>query len=288
MQPIKKTPQQFANGEIGIYENIPFDDYKALVAVNASSLKLMERSPLHFRYNYLNPRKDSEALSLGRVAHACIFEPDKFKNYAVAPKTDGRTKEGKGTKAKFLSDNEGREFIDKEEYDISIELRDAVYSNPVAKIILEKEGYHELTLVWNDVVTGVLCKARLDRYTNFVYSGVAEPVIIDLKTCQDARALPFSRDILKYKYYFSMCFYMKGLQTLLGVPHRRSILIAVETPRPHGVLLQQLSSDWIDAGMKEVEKHLATFKLCNETNEWSGYAQEIINSVPPPYSFTEN
>lgn len=278
--------EDFQLGKQGVYKDVPFGVYASLKAVSSSALKLMERSPLHFRYNYINPRKDTSALSLGRMTHLAIFEPEAFKQYAVMPKFDGRTTVGKADKAKWISEHEGMLFVEQDEYNTAVELRDSVFSHPTAKRILEIPSEHELSIVWNDPITGVLCKGRIDRYTAFVYKdGESEPVVIDLKTCQDARPKAFSRSIFEYKYYFSLAFYLRGLQTILGKTHNKAVIIAVETPNPHGVNVQQLNNGWLYNGFQEIDKYLAEFKRCEEANVWDGYTTDILESSPASYMF---
>ena len=55
-----------------------FEKYLALNAVNASALKKMARSPLHYWHEYVNPdrppRKVTPALSLGSAFHSLVLE----------------------------------------------------------------------------------------------------------------------------------------------------------------------------------------------------------------------
>lgn len=46
-----------------------FKDYKAVKALNLSSLVEIERSPAHFKYKLENPIEETEALSKGRLIH---------------------------------------------------------------------------------------------------------------------------------------------------------------------------------------------------------------------------
>lgn len=274
-----QSNEDFLSGKQGFYLGLDFEIYKSLKAINASSLKEMNRSPLHFKYLYDNHKRDSESLSLGRAAHKAIFENEEFKKFKVMPKFDGRTTVGKEGKAKWLLDNEGVELIEQDEYNLATEMRDACYNHSTAKVLLETKSYHELSMVWED--NGVLCKGRIDRY--IMEKG--SPVVLDLKTTQDAREEFFWKDIKKWMYYYSLSFYLRGLEIIRNKSHKRAIIVAVESSAPHGVLVRELGAGWIANGLWQIEEHLKTFKKCTDVGIWDGYTNEIITSHPPAFLF---
>jgi len=59
-------------------------DYAAIRAVNISSLKYLEQSPLLYRYRMANPEPRKQAFLIGGAFHCAVLEPDLFdKRYAV-------------------------------------------------------------------------------------------------------------------------------------------------------------------------------------------------------------
>src|ERR687887_272002 len=58
--------------------SMTFAEYRAIDAVNWSSLREMLGSPAPYRYRLDHPREDSTTLALGRAVHAAVFEPDRL------------------------------------------------------------------------------------------------------------------------------------------------------------------------------------------------------------------
>lgn len=291
-----KTKEQFLAGETGFYQNIPFDEYQRLKAVNSTSLKEMSYSPLHCYYAFTNGREDTDALSLGRTAHAAIFEPERFKNFLVVPEFTGLTKDGKEStrsaeaiekKKKWLEQHKDSEFVEQEEYDTAKELAESCYNHPATKALLETKSYNELTGVWRDEATGLLCKIRIDRLINYKHQDKVYPTILDAKTfSKRVISHNVNREIYDRKYYFQKAFYIKGVNAILNPENKtQSILIFVETQSPHGVLPYQLGQSWIVAGAWEVNDALKRFKECQDKGEWAGYESTIVQSTPPSWAF---
>lgn len=275
--------EKFRAGEIGFYEDIPFSEYAALKAVNSSTLKEMLVSPLHFKYLLDNPRKDTSSMRVGRAVHTAVLEPSEFsKQYIQEPKFDKRTTKGKEDSAKWNKQNTGKEVIESAEYDKCLAIRESVYRNSRAKQLLDVPAPNEISFIWRDKGTGVLCKGRLDRYVSIDN----KPTVLDLKTTS-RRATPkdFIKDILEYKYYFSAAHYLKGLSTLTGKEHTKFIIIAAESTAPYGVATYQLSNTWIANGFWQVEELLKTYKECLDNGVWRGYEENIVEIDAPSYAF---
>jgi exodeoxyribonuclease VIII len=56
----------------------PDADYRAAHGLNWSRLKVLDKSPLHYKHAIDHPRADTPALSLGRAFHAALLEPDRY------------------------------------------------------------------------------------------------------------------------------------------------------------------------------------------------------------------
>ncbi len=287
-----KTKEEFFQGITGFYENISFDEYKSLKAINASALKEMPYSPLHCHYAFTVGREDTDALSLGRTSHVALFEPERFEKMLVMPEFTGKTLDGKDStrskdakekKDKWLKEHEGCEFVEEDERSTAKILADSVMKHPGAKKLIEKKSYNELTGVWTDPVTGLLCKLRMDRFIRL--DEIA--TIIDAKTFSD-RVIPenVNREIYRRKYYFSKGWYLRGINEILGENKQaQSILIFIETQAPHGVLPYKLDEWWIENANKEINSSLRKFKECQDKGEWPGYSQEMILSQPQSWMF---
>ena len=91
---------------------IPNKEYRAMDGVSSSDLKKMAKSPAHFRYWKDNPEEDTPSLLFGRAVHKYILEKDDFyKEFAVAPDINRRTKDGKAQWLLFQDQNEGKDIV---------------------------------------------------------------------------------------------------------------------------------------------------------------------------------
>lgn len=280
--------EKFLAGEVGLYPDISFEDYCKLKAVNASTLKLMEISPLHFHYYLTTGKPETDAMRLGKHVHAAIFEPKKFaSDYIVQPEFTGLTKDGKESsrsadaqdkKKKWLEENKGKEYMSNEEKLEAEEIRDAIYSHSRAKQLLDIDSYDELTLVWDDEQTGLKCKGRVDRFIKVD----GENTVLDLKTSSKyVTEKYFAKEVYDRKYYFSMAWYLRGMDAIYKAKkneetkHHSAIIIAVETARPHGVLVYKLHDQWIYSGGMEIDRYLQEIKNCQDAGVWRGYSEQV-------------
>ena len=102
-----------AQMKVGIYPNISNEEYHASEGISASGLKLISRSPAHYKYSV---REETLAMRRGSATHCKVFEPDQFENrYAVAPECDKRTKAGKETWAELEAS--GKIILSADEYE---------------------------------------------------------------------------------------------------------------------------------------------------------------------------
>ena len=67
---------------------------------------LTGKSPEYFRFAMDNPQPTTPAMKFGSAIHMNVLQPEEFHiNYAVAPKFDKRTKQGKANHAEFVNSN---------------------------------------------------------------------------------------------------------------------------------------------------------------------------------------
>ncbi len=68
-----------------LIHGMSFDDYRAIPAVNWSSLKHMAASAKHYRHALTNDRPDTPAMEMGRAAHcAVVGDHAEERAYALA------------------------------------------------------------------------------------------------------------------------------------------------------------------------------------------------------------
>lgn len=269
----------------GIYHGLSFLDYQRIDAVNQSLLGLFDRSPAHARYAMLHPDESTPEQSLGTATHAAILEPERFATqWVIAPKIDKRTNAGKEAWARFQSENGGREWIDAESYGFAKGMADAVYGHHILRDALTGPGQNEVTVLWVDPVTGLLCKARIDRFCKV--AGFSS--VLDLKSTRDAQPCAFAKSVYTYGYHRQAAFYLDGLDELSGKTYpRKHFIAAVESSPPHGVVLYELDTDAIVEGRAKYRRALDLYAECRKSNSWPGYPHGIQDLHLPRWAIEE-
>jgi exodeoxyribonuclease VIII len=252
----------------GIYYDISFEDYLAIDAVNSSTLKdVAMRSLEHAKYNRDHP-KESDALAKGKLFHTITLQPEKFRSeYAIAPKCDRRTKAGKEAWADFLDEADGKLAVTQNDYTEVFAMRKKIYEHPAA-IQFVQNGKAEVTCVWEDKQTGLLCKARGDyEHRNFY-------TIVDLKSTKIASPGGFSREMRTFGYHIQAGFYTDGWKAVTGENHD-FVIVASEKSAPFTVGVYLVNEHTIEAGQRAYRRALDCYAEALETGKFTGYSQDI-------------
>lgn len=251
--------------------NVPFSAYCRLDAVNWSSLKYLDQSPLHYRWHQDNPDDhDTPSRRLGRATHTLALDPESFeRTYAVY---DGARRGTNDYKA-FEAANVGRDILKATEFDEARAIAAAVQSHPVLAPYREGARY-ELTATWTDAATGLRCKARPDWLPG---SG---DVLIDLKTSTTIDGRRFGNLAARMGYHCQLAHYKAGLEAC-GHPVERVVLVAVESAAPYDVAVFELDNDALQAGREKVDELLARLAECQASGRWPGrYEAERALELP--------
>lgn len=259
----------------GFYENVPFEEYVSWPAINSSSLSRAEKSMHHFRNGDFG--EETDAMRLGTLLHCGKFEPaELMQRYVVMPAFEKQIRKPNGghyenpraTAAykdavkEFKQQHAGKTVVLQQEYDKLKGVLLALSRHERARQYLEGSGPTEVSIVWHDAATGVLCKARIDKL-NYT-SGV----IADFKSSHDISG--FEWNIKKWRYHRQAAFYSDGYATLLG--HRLPYtLTAAETVEPFMVRAAPVADRAIALGRISYQCILAQVAECQRNNCWPGY-----------------
>lgn len=250
--------------------------------VSKSGLDWVNKSPLHYYANYLDPdrepRKNTAAQIIGSAVHKAILEPNDFSNeYMLAPEVNKRTTVGRDEYAEFEKRYSGKELISIEIYDTIMRMRDSVMRHPAAMSILS-DGIAEQSLFWVDPLTGANCKCRPDWQTR-------SRIIADVKSTEDASPEGFGRSAAKYRYHVQGALYLDGYESINYQKAEGFVFIAVEKTPPYAVALYFLRPQDYELGRLEYQANLRTYQQCVITNHWPGYNEQITNLQLPAYAF---
>ena len=257
------------NGKRHRHETYPI--YAATPGVNWSTLRAMGQSPAHYHYRLTHPVVATPAMNLGRLLHTAVLEPDALPlEYAVF---DGARRAGEVWE-QFAAANAGKTIVKAEEYNLALDVRDAVRRHKAARRLL-RFGRAEVTLRWVDERTHVRCKARLDWLCGDVF--------VDLKSTRDAEPRAFGRTFERLAYHGQFAFYRRGL---IACGHRPADVyaIAVESEAPHDVMVYQVDEDVLAAGDLLVHDYLHRVRQCRSNRRWPGRDQGVQSLEFPAWA----
>lgn len=288
--------------EPGWYENVPMETYLRIPALSASGIEHLRRSPAHFRYYRDNPSEPSQAMKEGTALHLALLEPDLFHGrYVSLGRCEGRKKDGGECQYQGSVLRDGQSFCgthdplkdpeNKADPGIQImpaealgrieRMRDAVLSHPDASQFFRGRGRSELTGIWRDEETGVLCKIRIDRLVDRV-----SEIHADVKTCADASPNAFRRTAGRFGYHRKTVFYRMGMKAL-GLKPNASVLIAVESLPPHGCATYLFDEEQLRQVQLEVRRAIRVYHECLESGEWPAYPAGLRHLEIAPWDMPE-
>jgi hypothetical protein len=249
---------------------VPRDQYDGINAVNWSRLRLLEKSPTHYR---IGLGEDSSGFTLGTAAHMAILEPARFANeYVVTDiRRDARTRKWQEFEEECLK--AGKQILIRSEYDRTIAIRDKVRENKRAMHYLS-DGKPEQTLRWK--LGDYDCKGRADY--------IGPRAIVDLKSTKCSEPRAFARSCRAYGYFGQAAWYSDGL-TLSGLARRPFVFVAVESAPPHLVTVFTVPEHVLAEGREQYLGLMGKLDYCTKRNWWGGYveAEEVALELPPDW-----
>lgn len=262
---------EFSSGEPGLYLNVPFDEYLKLKAASNSMLCEFERSPANVIWSREAPEADADsAADLGSLVHTLALEPDEFTSrYVVAPSFNGRTNDGKAQRESFYATAEAAGLIpvDQDTFKQATLMVGSMLAHPEFKRLLRAmNGYSEVSVIWRDAETGILCKARCDRLV-FVDGGA---IVLDLKTTGSIDKIKWS--VMDYGYDRQEAHYTAGLMAngLANVWFFFGFVSSSLSLKKYPVRFVQLSEEKKNAAFFAQRSRLAAYKTALEFNDFYG------------------
>jgi hypothetical protein len=269
----------------GIYDSLSFAEYLAIDAISNTSLGLIEKSPRHYRERV--ELESCKPLVLGSMVHCGRLEPLALaERYAVTPDyhldDDNKTTTGEQSRssttkyvkdrvAEFAAANRDKEIVPRDWFSEMVAIVTSLHGDPLASQLFNAPGRVELTLVWNDDTTGLLCKARIDKEASSIGK------FCDLKTCADLEA--FERSIARYGYHRQAAHYQDGWVTLTG-ELLDPWIVAVEKSKPYCVKAAPLHEEALERGYERRRDAMRLIAECHESGCWPGPPAPASWKVP--------
>jgi hypothetical protein len=282
----------------GVYPGTPMEDYHAWGCASNSRLSRLMKSPAHLKAYIEEPAKeDTPARKLGRAIHMAVLEPGLFaEHYTTAGVCEASTKDGKactnaglfvhkrigwvcGVHARNQDDDletVEREVLTAGDHETCVRVRDAVHAHSMARGLVTGPGQVEMSMVWKDRATGVLCKSRWDRHTPEIAGGS----VVDLKSSLDSSIFDFERASFNWGYHRQAAFYLRGARAR-RLPVRSFSIIAVEKEPPYAVAVYRISDAVVDNLTEQLDSLLELYAECMGRDQWPGYP-EIVRDISLP------
>ena len=247
--------------------NLTHDSYYQDTEYVSNSMlnNLTGKSPEYFKFMMDNPQPSSPAMKFGSALHMNVLQPEEFNNnYAIAPKFDKRTKQGKADYAEFINSNMLKTVISEQDYHLINQMTEKIMRDNDAKALLTN-GLKEHIIAWENDFWNVKCRGMLD-----VYNKDAN-IIIDLKTTQDSSYYGFASSVRKFKYYKQAAFYMDAVKAY------EFYIVAIEKNPPFSINIIQLGDNLIDMGRDLYNTDLEIYKYCLDNDYWPSQGFDYLD-----------
>lgn len=252
--------------------------------VNFSTLKHMLKSPKHYLWALTHPREDSEAMLLGRLTHALVYEADQVASRYVREPRFNRAmldataisrgyEGGKETAAAWTLTNAGRDIVPVDLWDRAVAMGAALQSDPISGPMI-RGGFAEQMIEWTDKRTGIECRGRVDHING---------ALSDLKSTRDIQR--FAAQATSMAYGMQIAYYADGLAANGIALVESPAFVVVENVPPFDVVVLEIDDAALSAGRRLYRSCLDRLAECRATDSWpgvSGGARALF--VPPAWA----
>ena len=259
--------------EPGLYD-LGIDAYHSQCAdgpsVSGSGLrKLFAKSPAHFWLDWSGNQnraanEDSDALLLGRAAHALLLGDTQFAStFVTRPEKwkDWRTNEAREWRDYQIG--LGKVVLTPQQLEHVEGMRDGLWRNPLVRAGI-LNGAIEQSLFWKDKDTGIWLKSRPDAIPNDGGD------VADLKTTTSVDRDAIERAIGEYGYFAQGALVGEAFKRVLDRRMESFSLVFVEKTPPYAARVVTLKDEDLALGAKQNAIALKMLARCLKTNTWPG------------------
>jgi exodeoxyribonuclease VIII len=247
--------------------------------ISKSRIKNLKESPDHFKNG--EPFIETPEIIFGRGYHHWVFQESTFtdKYYVFddsaicdALITDGAkspraTKDYKIWLESEMSFNDGKIFIQKEDFERMQGMKNKLINHSYARMLIingiaEQAIMGELETEIGRIGAKLIPDQRNDK----------KRICIELKTTRNASREEFPKEAANYDYHIDAAFYSDLLELFYGDNRPITfIFIAQEKRKPYTFNIFEATPQFIAQGRYEYEMLLQLYKYCLDNNYWPGY-----------------
>lgn len=276
-------------------------------SISSSGLRrIVNDSPWHFWMSWEgNPnrypdKEPGDGLILGKAAHCLLLGDEVFDDLFIYVPADAPRKPtqqqieayaaGRSTdigKASvefwtaFEAKAAGRHFLTDDQVKKIGYMAENLRRNPMAVEMLTG-GMTEVSLIWQDEITGVWLKSRPD----VIPDNGADAA--DLKTFAPQHSdikVAVQKAITQNGYAVQMALAQIGAEQVFGVSATEFVLVFCQTTAPYTVTPVRLDEEALYLGRVLVRHGIDRFSRCLETGVWPMPVEDVLTySIPPSLS----
>lgn len=280
-----------ARRPMGLITGMSFEEYLAVDAVSNSTMKLLSRSPWHWKNRV--PVDETRPMLCGSLAHCAQFEPDAVEaRYVFVPddaprrptdaqwnavKSNESSQRAKDWWREFEASQGGRSVIlPKEHAMLKLQMAALKANDEISEAF--STGDSEVSMFWVDPKTGVYCKGRPDHVHKARGGRV---VMVDLKALADDTPSGVQRYIARMGLYRQQAHYMRGFEVITRKPVDDFFFAVVSSVPPVLAMPHRITFEALEHGFEEVDELLAEFAQCQKSQCYPAYKPEQrMHSLP--------
>jgi hypothetical protein len=260
--------------EPGVYD-IPAEVYHQQSALSASGMKklLPPSCPAIFRYEQDHPQPPKKEFDFGHAAHRLVLGAGE--DLAVIDAPDWKTKSARDQKDAARA--EGFVPLLPQDMDKARTMADEVRRHPLASALFQG-GRPEQSLFWNDAVTGIARRARLDWLSDPRESRL---IVADYKTTTSVDLDDIERSVYEYGYNVQNVQYTDAVRAL-GLGGEDTVMVFVfqmKTP-PFLIRVVQLEQMALKIGRAKIRAAIDKYRECLSAGVWPGYDDIAYAALP--------
>lgn len=233
-------------------------------SINFSSLKNILESEKKF---LMDQEFDTESLSLGRLVHILVLQPEKFNDIYEVVDLDLRKKEDKLIKEKLLE--LGKEIVKQKDFEIASNIVESIKQSKIYEVLTSYENKEiEKKLVGE--INGIKFHGTPDF--------VCKNLILDVKTTQTAKKDKFKYSIRDYHYDMQAQIYQQLVYQKTGniLPY---VILAIETKAPFHFNFYKLSNETMQTGFDKLNSACNKFLELKKKDFKNPSGYEFENSI---------
>ena len=231
--------------------------------------KHLDISPHAYRAWIDAPEKNTDALRFGRAFDAAILTPDEFDmEFVVAEKCDRRTTAGKQRWQELATEYAGKTLLSEDLMEQIQRMRDSLYLPAHSHCPPALVGRKQADFHWEDSLTGVRCKARLDV--------LGDGYISDLKTTTGPPlARTWRREVSKWGYDMQAAWYFRACEEH-GIFPEVFQWVCAEKESPYHWAVHYVTREGVEHLQERVDSQMQRMRVCMENDTWPSIETEEI------------